>query len=185
VAIVGGVVLLAIVGGAAALNAVEDDAEKEVARTPVKGKTAPSGGKKAKGKPARRKATAKKAAPKRKAAKKPAPERKPAAKKRPAPASPAGLVQQGELYGWPRSLKAFTVVLISTEDRVSATNFARSAAKDKPAKIGVIRTDDFKTLPKGFYLVFAGSYRTPELADKAAARLNGRFQGAFPQLVER
>ena len=184
VAIVAAVVLLAAVAGAAALNAVDDDAKKEVAKTPIKAQQGSGAGKAKPKKPAAKpKRAAKKPARKRAPAKR-KPSKKPA-KKRPATPAGGGLVARGDLYAWPRSLKAFTVVLISTEDRVSATNFARSAAKDRPAKIGVIRSDDFDSLPQGFYVVFAGKYDSRAQADKAAARLSGRFQGAFPQLVER
>ncbi|HEV2784918.1 MAG TPA: hypothetical protein VGV67_00910, partial [Solirubrobacteraceae bacterium] len=96
-----------------------------------------------------------------------------------------GLVRRGELYGWPRTLEGFTVVLQRTEDRASAEDFARSASEGAPAKIGVLRTDDFGSLETGFFVVFAGHYRTRELADRAAARLGGRFSGAVAQLVER
>jgi hypothetical protein len=87
------------------------------------------------------------------------------------------------LWSWPRDLKGFTVVLLSAEDRASADRFARSASEGKPAKIGVIRADDFESLPKGFYVVFAGHYKDRATADRAAARLGGRFSGAFPQAV--
>jgi hypothetical protein len=77
------------------------------------------------------------------------------------------------------------VVINSTEDRASATQFARSAAKSKPAKLGVLRADDFKSLPKGFYVVFAGHYDSRARADQATARLGRRYSGAFTQSVER
>ena len=108
---------------------------------------------------------------------------KPAAKKE--PARPAALVKQGALYTWPRELEGFTVVLLSAEDRPSAEEFARSASEGAPAKIGVIRADDFKSLPQGFYVVFAGHYKDRAAADQAVARLKPRFSGAFAQAVER
>lgn len=98
---------------------------------------------------------------------------------------PAALVEQGSLYAWPRELTGFTVVLLRTEDRASADDFARSASEGKPAKIGVLRTDDFRELEGGFFLVFAGRYANREQADRAADRLRGRFKDAFPQLVQR
>lgn len=95
------------------------------------------------------------------------------------------IVREGALYRWPRSLEGFTVVINSTEDRGSAGAFARSAAKSKPAKLGVIRADDFRTLPKGFFVVFAGFYDSRAKADRATARLSGKYQGAFTQAVQR
>ena len=95
------------------------------------------------------------------------------------------LVKSGAFYAWPRDLRAFTVVLHSAQDRPSAEEFARSASEGAPAKIGVIRADDFKSLPQGTYVVFAGRYPDRATADAATARLKERFSGAFPQLVER
>ena len=95
------------------------------------------------------------------------------------------LEKDGLLYTWPRSLQAFTVVLLSNEDRPSAVSFARSAAATRPEKIGVIRSDDFRTLPTGFFIVFAGTYAGRAAADRAAAQLAASFPGAFPQVVRR
>ena len=108
----------------------------------------------------------------------------PAGDDRPA-ADTGGLVKRGDLYTWPQSLRAFTVVLLSSEDRPSATSFARSAGGSPRTKIGVIRSNDFETLPRGFFVVFAGEYESRQEADRAAARLGGRFPGAFAQLVRR
>jgi hypothetical protein len=101
------------------------------------------------------------------------------------PAVSGGLVSQGGLYGWPRELEGFTVVLHRTPDRAEADEFARDASEGRPAKIGVIRTDDFANLEEGFFVVFAGRYETRQLAERAAARLGGRFPDAFPQELER
>jgi septal ring-binding cell division protein DamX len=101
------------------------------------------------------------------------------------PATPAGITPRGSLYQWPRTLEGFTVVINSTENRDGAMTFARSAARSKPAKLGVLRGDDFKTLPKGFYVVFAGFYDSRGKADQATARLNSKYPGSFTQAVER
>ncbi len=95
------------------------------------------------------------------------------------------LVREGALWRWPRTLEGFTVVINSTEDRASAVRFARGAARSRPAKLGVIRADDFGTLPKGFHVVFAGFYASRAGADQATARLGRRYQGAFTQAVQR
>ena len=101
-------------------------------------------------------------------------------------AATGGLVRRGALYSWPRKLEGFTVVLQRTEDRASAEDFARSATEGAPAKIGIIRTDDFGSLEEGFFVVFAGLYRTREPADRAAGRLGGRFACAVvAQVAER
>jgi hypothetical protein len=113
----------------------------------------------------------------------PAQPRKAPAAKPARPSSP--LTRQGQLYAWPRTLNGFTVVINSTQDGAGARSFAQSAAATRQAKVGVIRTDDFPSLPKGLYEVFAGYYASREQADAATARLGKRFRGAFAQRVTR
>jgi septal ring-binding cell division protein DamX len=108
----------------------------------------------------------------------------PAPEPKPEPAA-GGLERNGDLFRWPRTLKGFTVVVLSAEDRASATAFARRVAEARDAKAGVIRSADFRTLPKGFFVVFAGSYPSRARADRAAARLGRKYPGAFPQRVSR
>jgi septal ring-binding cell division protein DamX len=148
---------LTIAGAVFAYEAIDDEAKHEVAATPLKPK---------------------KVAPKAKAKAKPKAEPKPAV-------TSEGLVAKGRLYSWPRDYKAFTVILLSSEDRASATAVANSVADANDAKTGVIRSNDFVTLPKGFFVVFGGSYETRARADRAAARLGAKYQGAFAQLVRR
>ena len=158
VAISAVLLLLAGAGGVLAYQAIDDEAEREVAATPLKVSD--------------RAGTAKEAA-----------------STTPDEADPdaatGALVKDGPLYTWPRDLEGFTVVLLSTEDRESADDFAASAAESGSEKIGVIRSNDFETLPQGFFIVFAGQYPDREKADAAAARLDRRFPGAFTQTVRR
>ncbi|MEJ7715411.1 MAG: hypothetical protein WKF40_06790 [Thermoleophilaceae bacterium] len=49
----------------------------------------------------------------------------------------------------------------------------------------MIRADDFRTLPKGFYVVFAGRYDSRRQATQATIRLGKRFSGAFTQRIKR
>lgn len=150
---------LVVAGSVLAYEAIDDEAKDEVAATPLKPKK-----------------TAPKKAERKKTATEPKPEPKPAAR---------DLVPKGKLYTWPRDLRAFTVVLLSAEDRPTATAFANGVADAKDAKTGVIRSNDFETLPKGFFVVFGGVYETRARADRAAARLGRKYQGAFTQLVRR
>lgn len=167
------VVVLLMGGGAAvAVAALSDDADREVAAAPPRPREAPAKA------PAQKPETTTSEKPKAKA--------KAKAPKEPETVTAAtGLVQRGAVYQWPSTLEGFTVVINSTEDRGSATTFARSAAKSKPAKLGVLRADDFKTLPKGFFVVFAGYYDSRAQADRATARLGGKYRGAFTQSVQR
>jgi len=191
VAISAVLLLLAGAGAVLAYQAIDDEAQREVAATPVKvsdrAEEAAGGSANAEDEPA--------------TAEKPEDEKKPKPtttgeaeepkslipdRADPEPgASADGLVKDGALYTWPRDLEAFTVVLLSNEDRPSAATFAESAAETGSDKIGVIRSNDFQTLPENFFIVFAGTYPNGAKADAAAARLGRTFPGAFPQVVRR
>jgi len=165
------VVALLLGGGAAvALASLSDDADREVAAAPPRPREAA-------------KTRTDQPEPKTTTTTREPQKTTPAEKEAAAPAT--GIVRRGSLYSWPRDLEGFTVVINSTEDRGSAATFARSAAKSKPAKLGVLRAADFKTLPKGFFVVFAGYYESRAQADRATARLGGKYQGAFTQSVQR
>jgi len=113
----------------------------------------------------------------------PADDRQPAGEQ---PAAADGeLVPDGKLFTWPRDLEGFTVVVQSTEDRQSATTFANLVAQSNDGEVGVIDSADFRTVPRGFFVVFVGSYENRAGAQRAAARLGTRFQGSFPQAVRR
>ncbi len=160
VAISAVLLLLAGAGSVLAYQAIDDEAEREVAATPLKVSD--------------RAGAATEAASTTPEQREPDPD-----------AATGGLVKNGPLYTWPRDLEGFTVVLLSTEDRQSAGDFAASAAESGSEKIGVIRSNDFETLPQDFFIVFAGRYPDQEKADAAAARLDRRFPGAFTQAVRR
>jgi septal ring-binding cell division protein DamX len=102
-----------------------------------------------------------------------------------APKKDARLVKRGDLYSWPRSLEAYTVVLLSVEDRQRATSFANEVADRNDAKTGVISASDFQSLPQGFFIVFGGVYETRERAEQAVERLSARYPSSFAQLVTR
>jgi sporulation related protein len=83
---------------------------------------------------------------------------------------------------WPTGRDGFTVVLLSSSDRASAAGFARTA-KQGGTRIGALRSSDYSSLQKGFWLVFSGVYRTRPQAERAAQSLSRGFPGAFSQFV--
>ena len=186
-------VLLALAGAGAVLayQAIDGEAEREVAATPVKVSDRTQNDESGVGDAQEKPATTEKPAeqdPPGDTATDEATRPEPATPDEPgidSGATPDGLVKDGALYTWPRELEAFTVVLLSSEDRPSAESFAESAAETRGEKLGVIRSNDFETLPKGFFIVFAGKYPNRAKADAAAARLGRSYRGAFPQIVRR
>jgi septal ring-binding cell division protein DamX len=105
----------------------------------------------------------------------PEPAAKKPAKNSPRPAS-------GGIVSWPSGRNGFTVVLLAAGDRASARKFATNARRGG-AEVGVLRSDDFSSLEKGFWLVFSGVYRSQGQAQRASARLGRRFSGAYAQYV--
>jgi septal ring-binding cell division protein DamX len=176
VAILSAVLAAAIVASVIGLGAITNDAEQEVASKPA-GKTGSPKGKKSEPGKGEKRASAKGETKGTKGKAK-----KSKARKRPKASKPA--IGAGGVQRWPRGRAAFTVVILSAEDPVSARKFARSAAK-RGTDVGVLRTDSYRSLPKGFWVVFSGVYRTRRQADRAAGRLGRRYSGAFPQLVKR
>ena len=195
VAITAALLVLVAVAGVLAYRAIDDEAEREAAATPARVKASGDSGSGGERAGAKEEAGADRPAgeeepnlgeDENEAEATPEDEGEPPPESdAPAATTDDGLVKAGSLYTWPRSLRAFTVVLLSNEDRASATAFARSAAKSDGEPIGVISSADFGSLPKGFFVVFAGRYPDRAAADRAAARLGRRFPGAFPQLVRR
>ena len=88
----------------------------------------------------------------------------------------------GGVPGWPAGKDGFTVILLSSGDQASARDFARNARHGGVAA-GVLHSDDFSSLSPNLWIVFYGTYKTRGQAQRAAARIGGRFSGAFPQFV--
>jgi len=82
----------------------------------------------------------------------------PGAETTPAPTS-------GELAEWPAGKRGWTVVLASTRSRAEAERKARAAGG---GEAGVLRSDDYSSLRKGYWVVFSGTYDSRGAAEKAA-----------------
>jgi septal ring-binding cell division protein DamX len=90
----------------------------------------------------------------------------------------------GGIPGWPTHRDGFTVVLLTAGDEASARDFARNARRGD-VDAGVLHSDDFSSLGRGFWIVFSGVYRTRDQAERATVRLRDRFSGSYPQVVSR
>jgi hypothetical protein len=84
---------------------------------------------------------------------------------------------------WPPDLSAHTVVLLTTGDRPSAANVAREARK-AGLEAGMLRSDPYD-LGSGLWIVYTGQFDSRSAAARQAAGLQGRYPGAYPQLVQR
>jgi hypothetical protein len=86
------------------------------------------------------------------------------------------------LAAWPESEGAYTVILVTSSDEAGARNVAREAVRSG-LEAGLLRSDDYVDLGEGFWLVFAGRYPTAARAERRAAQLGARYEGAYPQQV--
>jgi cell division septation protein DedD len=158
------VVAVLVAAGAAfgfGLHEITSDADTEVAKTP-RGNPAPPQKPRAQA-PAKKTPVGKTKAT------------KTAGKPRPAVTTPG-------MPSWPAGRSGFTVVLLSSSDQAGARSFARTA-KQGGTRVGVLRSNDYSSLEKGFWIVFSGVYRTRPEADRASQRLRRGFPGGFTQFV--
>ena len=70
---------------------------------------------------------------------------------------------------WPEGKTAWTVIIASTGSRAEAEKKARAAGADA----GVLNSDDFSSLRKGYWVVFAGQYANEQAAQSAAEGKGG------------
>jgi len=86
------------------------------------------------------------------------------------------------LAAWPEDLSAYTVVLVTSSDEAGARKVAWGAAR-AGLEAGLLRSDDYLELGEGFWLVFAGRFKTVAAAERRAVKLGARYEGAYPQQV--
>jgi hypothetical protein len=102
-----------------------------------------------------------------------------------APAEPEAPVSdaEGAPREWTAGTEAYTVVLLSTDDRSRARRRAREAAEEG-LDAGVLRSDDYASLRPGFWVAFVGEFEGRRAADKAADEYAGQgFGGGYARFV--
>jgi hypothetical protein len=97
---------------------------------------------------------------------------------------PPGGTGGGSVASWPDGKTAYTVVLVSAKSRRQANAKAKEAiGRGIPA--GILHSDDYSSLNPGYWVVFAGQYKTVEQArDKAADYQGQGFAQAYPRQVK-
>jgi septal ring-binding cell division protein DamX len=84
----------------------------------------------------------------------------------PAPGSTGGAIGSTE---WPSGKTGWTVVIASSTSRAAAQKKAKAAGADA----GVLHSNDFSSLRKGYWVVFAGQYPDQKAAQAAAKSRGG------------
>ena len=95
----------------------------------------------------------------------------------PAPAAPIQPGGTGDLATWPADKTGWTAVLASTKSRSEAEKKARAAGG---GEVGVLHSDDFSSLRKGYWVVFSGQYDSRSAAENAAESAGG---GAYAREI--
>lgn len=82
-----------------------------------------------------------------------------------------------EPASWPAGRTAWTIVLNSTSSRAAARRRAERLAADG-VPVGVLRSDDFRSLRAGFWVVFSGQYDSAPAAARAQRELGASAPAA-------
>jgi hypothetical protein len=92
------------------------------------------------------------------------------------PVPTATPLASGGTAEWPSGKTAWTVVVASSTSRAAAEKKAKAAGADA----GVLHSNDFSSLRKGYWVVFAGQYPDQKAAQAAA---EGRGNDAYARRV--
>jgi cell division septation protein DedD len=102
----------------------------------------------------------------------------------PTPTTPAPSTSPA-VASWPPGKTAYTVILISTKRRSQANTKAKEA-KSRGIDAGVLRSDDYSSLNPGYWVVFAGQYKTSGEASSHVQEFASKgFTGGYPRLVKK
>jgi septal ring-binding cell division protein DamX len=107
----------------------------------------------------------------------PAPSTTPDAGSTPTPGATTTPGATGALATWPSGKTGWTAVLASTSSRSEAEKKAQAAGG---GEVGVLHSDDFTSLRKGYWVVFSGQYDSRSAAESAA---NGAGGGAYARRI--
>lgn len=83
---------------------------------------------------------------------------------------------------WPAGESAWTIILDSTSSRAAARKQAENFA-GQGLTVGVLRSDDFASLPAGSWLVFSGQYESARAAARAQKDLATAPASAYVQRI--
>lgn len=89
----------------------------------------------------------------------------------------------GEVGTWPEGEEAWTVIVLSTSDEAGARAKAEELAA-AGTSVGVLNSSDYGSLRPGFWVVFSGQYETAEEAQAAAGSLGAAAPGAYARFVQ-
>lgn len=83
---------------------------------------------------------------------------------------------------WPSGKTAWTVVMLSSPSRAGANKKAKEL-ESGGTEVGVLKSDEFKSLRGGYYVVFSGQFKTQSAAQDALTGLRSRAPQAYVRRV--
>jgi len=83
---------------------------------------------------------------------------------------------------WPAGKSAWTVVMLSSPSRAEADKKAKEL-QSGGTDVGVLKSDEFKSLRAGYFVVFSGEYDTEGAAEKALTSLRSNAPEAYVRRV--
>lgn len=83
---------------------------------------------------------------------------------------------------WPSGKSAWTVVMLSSSSRGGANRKAKELTSGG-TEVGVLKSDEFKSLRGGYFVVFSGQYQTRNAAEDALAGLRSSAPQAYVRRV--
>ena len=92
---------------------------------------------------------------------------------------PAKPEPRASLISWPDREGFTAIVYVSPADRNAARSRARKAVA-AGVTAGVLRSDDYRSLPPGYWVTFAGVHRSAEQAQRTADRMKREGVAAQP-----
>ena len=87
-----------------------------------------------------------------------------------------------EIADWPAGKDAWTVVLEASSTREAAEARANELA-EQGTPVGILESDQYPTLEPGKFVVFSGQYDSQRAADQALKDLSGQVEGAYVRRV--
>jgi len=100
----------------------------------------------------------------------------------PSPGSTPSTGTTGTIASWPSGQTAWTVILESATSK-SAADAKANEFSSGGITVGVLHSDDFSSLNKGYWVVFSGAYDSKSAADAALPGLQAKVSQAYVRHV--
>ncbi|MCB0882962.1 MAG: hypothetical protein KDC33_12205 [Thermoleophilia bacterium] len=95
---------------------------------------------------------------------------------------PAQPVETDVASDWPAGTSAWTAIIASTTDAVSATN-TRDGAQGRGYTAGILKSSEHTGLRGGYFVVYVGQYQSRAAVIRRVAQLKTYYPQAYPRYI--